>query len=180
MALAHDPLMYALPWLQGFFLATTVSGNEPRVEADFAVDVAGDEVIDASFDEGITVRDRDGQVVTHMPGFKPSGGSEDEIGAFAVGDAQIGTPVLALAATTGGHNENITSLTLFRISDDNIIEPIFTGAVEDHAGHTTKTGVVTIVPGGLIYQDLDGRTSFWIYDDSRGRYVERDSDRPSA
>ena len=57
---------------------------------------------------------------------------------------------------------------------------MFTGEVERHAGRTTKTGTVTVVPGGLIYQPPIGEVSVWLYDESLGRYVQRDQDRPSV
>ncbi len=171
--------MFALPWLQGFFLATTVSGNANRVEADLA-DAPGREVIEASYTEGIVVRDAEGHVLAHAPGFEPSGGSADDIDALAVGDAQIGSAVLALAATKGGHNESMTWLTLYRVANSGELQPIFTGAVEQHAGRTTKTGTVTVLPGGLIYQPPEGEGSIWLYDESLGRYVQRDQGRPSV
>lgn len=179
MALAHLGLMFALPWLQGFFLATAVSGNANRVEADLA-DAPGLEVVEASYGAGIVVRDAEGHVLAHAPGFEPSGGSADDIDALAVGDAQIGTPVLALAATKGGHNESMTWLTLYRVANSGELQPIFTGVVEHHAGRTTKTGTITVLPGGLIYEPPQGEGSIWLYDESLGRYVQRDQDRPSV
>lgn len=171
--------MFALPWLQGFFLAATVSSNANRVEADLA-DAPGNETVEASFTEGIVVRDAEGHVLARAPGFSPSGGSADDIDALAVGDAQIGSPVVVLAATKGGHNENLTWLTLYRIANSGELQPIFTGEVERHAGRTTKTGTVTVIPGGLIYQPPVGDGSIWLYDESLGRYVQRDQDRPSV
>lgn len=168
MALAHDLLMFALPWLQGFFLAATLSGN-------------ANEKVEATYDDGITIRNAEGQVVAQSPGFEPSGGSADAIEGVAVGDAQIGSPVIALAATTGGHNESVTWLTLYRVEGSALV-PVFSAEVERHRSRTTKTGIVTVVPGGLIYQDLEGRSGIWLYDDSLGRYVqsEQDQDRPSV
>lgn len=164
MALAHELLMFALPWLQGFFLAASISGQE----------------VHASFDEGITVRDAEGYVLARAPGFERSGGSADAIEGVALGDAQIGSSVVALAATTGGHNESVTWLTLYRV-DGSALQPIFTGVVERHLGRTTKTGTVTVVPGGVIYQDLKGHSSIWLYDESAGRYVQsKDLDRSSV
>jgi hypothetical protein len=171
--------MFALPWLQGFFLATTVSGNADRVEADLA-DAPGNEVVEASYAEGIVVRDAEGHVLARAPGFDPSGGSADDIDALAVGDAQIQTPVLAVAATKGGHNESMTWLTLYRVANSGELQPIFIGVVERHAGRTTKTGTITVLPGGLIYQPPEGEGSIWLYDESLGRYVQRDQDRPSV
>ena len=179
MALAHLGLMFALPWLQGFFLAASVSGDANRVEADLA-DAPGNEIVEASYTEGIIVRDAEGHVLAHAPGFDPSGGSADDIDALAVGDAQIGTPVLAVAATTGGHNESMTWLTLYRVANSGELQPMFSGEVERHAGRTTTTGTVTVIPGGLIYQTPKGVRSVWLYDESLGRYIERDQDRPST
>lgn len=171
--------MFALPWLQGFFLVATVSENTNRVEADLA-DGPGNEIVEASYTEGIVVRDTEGNVLAHAPGFDTSGGSTDDIDALAIGDAQIGTPVLALAATKGGHNESITWLTLYRVANSGELQPTFTGEVERHEGRTTKTGIVTVIPGGLIYQPPTGELSVWLYDESLGRYVQRDQGRPSV
>jgi hypothetical protein len=171
--------MFALSWLQGFFLAATVSGNSNRVEADLS-DAPGNESVEASYTEGIVVRDAEGHVLAHAPGFAASGGSADDIDALAVGDAQIGTPVVALAATKGGHNESMTWLTLYRVANSGELQPIFIGEVEHHAGRTTRTGTVTLVPGGLVYQPPQGEPSIWLYDESLGRYVQRDQDRPSV
>ena len=171
--------MFALPWLQGFFLATTVSGNANRIEADLA-DAPGPESIEASYTEGIVVRDAEGHVLAHAPGFEPSGGSADDIDALAIGDAGLGAPVLALAATKGGHNESLTWLTLYRVANSGELQPIFTGEVEHHEGRSTTTGVVTVIPGGLIYQPPGGGSEIWLYDESLGRYVQRDQDRPSV
>jgi len=171
--------MFALPWLQGFFLAATVSGNANRIEADLA-DAPGNESIEASYTEGIVVRDAEGHVLAHAPGFEASGGSADDIDGLAVGDAELGAPVVALAATKGGHNESMTWLTLYRVANTGELQPIFMGEVERHTGRTTKTGTVTLLPGGLIYQPPQGEGSIWLYDESLGRYVLRDQDRPSV
>jgi hypothetical protein len=179
MALAPRVFVFALPWLQGFFLAATVDEGANRVEADLT-DAPGNEIVEASFSEGITVRDAEGHVLAKAPGFEPSGGSADDIDGLAIGDAQIGTPVLVLAATTGGHNESVTWLTIYRVANSGELQPVFTGEVERHAGRTTKTGTVTVVPGGIIYQGPRGDRSIWLYDESVGRYVQRDQDRPSA
>ena len=158
--------MFSLPWLQGFFLATSLSGDVT-------------EKVEATYEDGITVRDAEGRVVARGSGFERSGGSADAIEGVAVGDAQIGSRVIALAATTGGHNESVTWLTLYRV-DGESLQPVFRAEVERHLDRTTKTGLVTVLPGGVIYQDIEGHSSIWLYDESLGRYVRKDQDRPSV
>jgi hypothetical protein len=184
----------SLPWLQGF---------EPVAETDHAtrgvVDelaewqpadercvasayggfelVAGTERVLASFTQGLVVLDRDRHAIAHAPGFTCQG-SADELVALAAGDAWIGTPLIAAAVTVGGKNESVTWLTLYRLGDDDELVPVFTGAVERHLGRTTRTGVVMVFPGGLVYRQPSGATSVWTYDHERGRYIDHGGSPP--
>jgi hypothetical protein len=190
----------ALPWLQGFD-ATAVTDRTTTDVADELADwepseacpadayggleldadlvpAAGDERVIATFSRGLAVLDRDGHAIASAPGL-PCEGSADELLALAAGDAWIGTPVLALAATTGGHRESSTWLTLYRVAGADLV-PIFSGEVERHAGHTTRTGTVMLFPGGLVYRAPSGEAQIWRYDPEHGRYVNGRTLAPSA
>jgi hypothetical protein len=188
----------ALPWLQGFFapaassetgtaevLAELGEWGEPgstdgsciaaaygglSLEAEVA-STPGPERVLASFSQGVVVLDHENHIVARAAGFDCEG-SEDGLVALAVGNAGVGVPLVALAATSGGHNENITWLTLFRVANSGELQPVFIGEVERHTDDTTRTGVVTVIPGGLVYREPSGTSSIWIYDAELGRYVE--------
>lgn len=196
-------LLAALPWLQGFFTPEAVSERGvPSVITELAewraapgdcvadsygglllrADVAptpGRERILASYSQGVFVLDHDRHVLAQATGFSCQG-SSDELVAIAAGDAAIGTPLVALAATTGGRAESATYLTLYRVSGGGELQPVFIGEVERHANQQTRTGMVTIIPGGLIFVDPAGTVSLWIYDPEIGRYVEQLTNRPYA
>jgi hypothetical protein len=201
-----DPLvaaLAALPWLQGFFSPQGVTEQGSRdVIAELAEwaepvedcvasaygglslrdDVSaspGDELVLASYTQGVFVFDRDRQLIAQSQPL-PCEGSADELVALAAGDASIGTPVLVLAATSGGRAESVTWLTMYRVADRGELQPIFIGEVERHEGGTTRTGLVTLIPGGLVYRDPEGSTSMWVYDPELGRYIELFTNRPYA
>jgi hypothetical protein len=203
LALAALAPLTALPWLQGFFAPAGVSDVETApivaelapwrapdtdcsasaygglaVAADVAP-VEGEERVLASYTQGVVVFDREHHVIAHAPGFACEG-SADELVALAVGDGAIGAPLVALAATSGGKTENVTTLSLYRIGTGGALTPVFTGEVEVHVDQTTRTGVVTLVPGGLVYREPSGLVSLWTFDDGQGRYVEQLVTRPSA
>ena len=193
----------ALPWLQGFFTPSgATEAASPDVveqltewrEADadcvatmygglaLRADVAeseGKELVLASYTQGVFVLDRERHLLAQAPPFDCQG-SSDELVALAVGDGVIGTPLVALAASKGGRNENVTWLTLYRVSNGGELQPVFIGEVERHDGDTTRTGVITLVPGGLIYRDPQGSISIWIYDAGLGRYTQEFTNRPLA
>jgi hypothetical protein len=170
----------ALPWLQGLTPDAVDDQPSRAVSAELAdykrpdddcvasaygglsLDVNGTRVL-ASYSQGVFVLDESRHLVAHAPGF-PCNGSADELVALAQGNAWVGTPLVALAATSGGRAESVTWLTLYRVGDAGKLEPVFTGAVESHGDHQTSTGVVTIVPGGLIYRAPDGSSSLWTWD----------------
>ena len=195
----------ALPWLQGFFAPEAVTERgSPEVIAELAAwrapsssqrcvadeygglsleaDVAptpGRERIIASYSQGMFVLDAEHHVLAQATGFTCQG-SSDELVAIAAGDGAIGTPLVALAATSGGRVESTTWLTLYRVSNGGELQPVFIGEVERHASQTTRTGTVTLIPGGLVYVDPAGTISLWTYDAELGRYVERITNRPYA
>lgn len=195
-------LLAALPWLTGFSPTAVADRASPDVvdalapwravapgcvdgaygglelDADVAA-APGTESVLASFSQGIAVLDASGRLIAHAPGF-PCAGSADELLAIAAGDAWIGEPVIALAATTGGHAASLTWLTLYRVGEGGALVPAFTGVVEDHEGPRTRTGAVIVVPGGLIYDAPSGAASAWSYDREAGRYVRAPGPGPTA
>jgi hypothetical protein len=200
MSVALVPIA-ALPWLQGFF-APVASTEKPapgitdelsewRSAGEGCVADAygglsltaelgggeGEERVLASFSQGVVVLDRDRHMIAQTPGFDCEG-SADGLVAMAAGDGGVGAPLLAMAATTGGKNENMTWLALYRVAGSGELQPVFVGEVERHAGHTTRTGTVTLIPGGLVYRAPSGELSLWIYDNARGAYVQELESQP--
>lgn len=198
--LALAPLA-ALPWLQGFFApsASTDEGShevvaelgEWRAADDSCVGASygglsltadlgageGDERVLASFTQGLVVLDSERHMIAQAPGFECEG-SADELVALATGDAGIGQPIVALAATAGGRAESMTWLTLYRVAGSGELQPVFIGEVERHENDTTRTGIVTLVPGGLVYRAPTGDTSLWVWDAEQGRYISQLTSRP--
>ncbi|HEY5944773.1 MAG TPA: hypothetical protein VIV40_04750 [Kofleriaceae bacterium] len=194
----------ALPWLQGFFAPQAVTENGSRdvmaelaewrapvedcvastygglsLRADVSPAAEGDEQILASYTQGVFVLDRNRHLLAQAQPFECQG-SADDLVALAAGDASIGTPVVALAATTGGRAESVTWLTLYRVSNGGELQPIFVGEVERHAGDTARTGIITLIPGGLVFRDTRGSVGLWLYDQELGRYVELFTSQPNA
>jgi hypothetical protein len=200
--LALAPLA-ALPWLQGFFTpAASSEGSSHDVVAELAewqvpdencvgaaygglslvadlTAAPGDERVLASYTQGVIVLDAHRQLIARAPGNECEG-SADELVAIAAGDGAIGVPLVALAATSGGRNESLTWMTLYRVGDAGQLTPVFVGEVERHVSRTTRTGTVTLIPGGLIHRNPTGFTSLWTYDGELGRYVEQFTTRPST
>lgn len=195
MALVLLAPLVVLPWLQGFSPTSAADHPSRDVAAEIsewrapdescvasrygglAVD-DGDHRVIASYTQGVFVLGPDRHLLGRATGFDCKG-SADAIVGLAVGDAWIGAPVIALGATTGGRNENITWITLYQL-DGEQLRPIFTGTVEKHVGHETRTGTVITVPGGLIYREPTGITSLWTYDAAEKRYVERTMFMPNT
>jgi hypothetical protein len=200
--LALAPLV-AMPWLQGFFTpAATAEGSSHDVVAELAewqvpdescvgaayggmslvadlTPAPGNERVLASYTQGVFVLDAHRSVLAQAPGNECEG-SADELVAIAAGDGAIGVPLVALAATTGGRNESLTWMTLYRVGEGGTLAPVFVGEVERRLDRTTRTGTVTLIPGGLVYRHPAGVTSLWTYDGWLGRYVEQLTTRPSA
>lgn len=185
----------ALPWLQGFFAPSASSdagsydcGSDEPSAMVISADLAprpGTERITASYSRGIAIVDAEQRPIALAPGF-PCEGSADELVAIAAGDGAIGVPLLALAATSGGHNESWTVLRLYRVGAGGTLVQVFAGEVEhdtrdaDEGTRTTRTGIVTLLPGGLVYRDPYGVLSLWTYDAQRGQYTEALSARPAT
>lgn len=189
MSLATLAPVLALPWLQGFFAPVAVSDRGSRecvtaksspmaLTADVAVS-AGAETIVASYASGVDVIGHDGKLLAHAAG-SLCGVHAGELIALAIGDGAIGVPLIALASTSVALDERTTSLTLYSVAPTGALQPAFVGEVERHAEHTTRTGVVTLIPGGLVYRDVDGVISLWSYDATLRRYTEELTTRPSA
>jgi hypothetical protein len=182
-----------LPWLQGFVPVGEADHPAASVTSEVArwrapdeacaatgygglaldADVAptpGVEKVLATFSQGVFVVGEDGELVAQAPGFACAG-SADELVTIAVGDLGIGEPAIALVATRGGHAESTTWITFYRVAPGGELLPLFTGAVEQHQGATTRTGVVTVIPGGLVYHSPWGATAVLVYDPAAGRYV---------
>ncbi len=195
MLLALAPVA-ALPWLQGFFAPAASSDlgsydcgmenpSQMTIVADVAPSSPGSEQVLASYTDGIVVLDRNHRPLGASTGFACEG-SADELVAIAAGDASIGVPIVAVAATRGGFNESTTTLTMFRVDARGRLLPVFSGDVEYHERDaetresSARTGVVTLIPGGLVYRSPQGDISLWTYDRDAGVYIESLITRPSA
>lgn len=182
----------ALPWLHNF-AATAVSAEASAQVIDrmarwrapdpdcsaaaygglaIAADVApapGTEEVLASYTQGVLVLDAGGRVIASAPA-PDCQGSADDLKAVAAGDAQLDGPVIALAATGGGHRTSSTWLGLYRVVNG-AVAPIFAGVVEDRVGDRTRTGEVTLLPGALLYRAPSGEQTLWVYRPEQHRYV---------
>jgi hypothetical protein len=181
----------AVPWLHDFAAAATTdnanaevsdrlaalvgSRDEPdygglQVTADVAT-TDGIETVLASYHQGVAVVDRDGKLLARAPGFD-SIGSADDVVALSVGDAGIGSPVVALAINRGGRRETVTSIVLYRVASGRL-DRLFDAPVEEHDGSDAFTGAITFVPNGLAYRaPRASSATVWKFDAARGRYLE--------
>lgn len=154
MLLASLAPVAALPWLQGFFAPAP-----------------------APLDASVAQQLQQEVLAPH-----------ENLVASAVGENATGDALIAAATTSGTRRDSSTLLTLYRVRDDGAFAVVFSAAVEEHIvfrqDATTRTGIVTLIPGGLIYRDPSGIASLWLYDESAGRYVEQRfnaaSPRPSV
>jgi len=182
----------AMPWLQGFAAsaasevatataaqrlaaALRVSAEDDyggfEVRADLGAG-APDATVLASYRLGIAVLDPRGQLRARAPGAEVAG-SADELLALAVGDGQIGGPVIMSATQTGGHRESTTTITIYRLTGGRALGQLFSAPIEVHRGSETSAGSLTLVPAGLLYRAPDAPSAVrWTYDAARGRYVE--------
>jgi hypothetical protein len=184
----------ALPWLHNF-AATAVSAEASARVMDrmarwraadtdcsaaaggglaIAADVApapGTEEVLASYTQGVLVLDSHGRVIASAPA-PACQGSADDLEVVAAGGAQLDGPVIALAATGGGHRASSTWLGLYRVVNG-AVAPIFAGVVEDRTGGRTRTGEVTLLPGALLYRAPSGEQTLWVYRPEHHRYVQQ-------
>ncbi len=185
----------SIPWLHGLsgaVVTDTPSPTEPMDEADAECSAgaravlrletnfgstSGNEIIEASVTGGVVVRGRGEQLVAAAPGTVCEG-SADEVVALAVGTS-FGQPLIAVAATHGGHREQITDLTLFSIGFAGRLDPVFTGEVEHRSEQRVVRGDVWLIPNGLLYQRPGGSTTVWVFDPVGRAYFHRGSLEPN-
>lgn len=183
----------ALPWLHNFAATAESAVATPGVVKRMArwrapdescsaaaygglmitADVTGGrgrEQVLASFTQGVLVLDAGGALVASANAPECQG-TADNLEAIAAGDAHIDGPVIALAVTTGGHRASSTWLVLYRVIGG-VVEPVFSGAVEERISDQTRTGAVTLLPGALVYRTPAGTQTMWTYSAEQGRYTE--------
>ena len=185
VALAACQAPRELPWLHGLDQVVSSTGSvTPR--ADDIVDLgcsigatrtvelvanvspaAGNETVVASYRDGISVFDSEDHVIAETPGY-PCEGSADELDVMAFGVA-YGEPTLVIVATSGGHRETATWLSLFHTG--RTLDAVFTGVVETRTDTEIERGAVHLFPGGLLYLLPDGRSRFWRLDPGARIYV---------
>lgn len=183
----------ALPWIQGFVpaavsdLATpsatqhlarlrSASPDEDYGALELHADLAGDaqsETVLASYGFGVAVLAPTGRVIARAPGETPVG-SADDLLAIAVGDAQLGVPVLVVASQHGGHRESTVQVTLYRLVGGRALQSLFSAPIELHEGEVTRTGSLAFGRANLLYRAPGAAaTRMWTLDPARGRYTER-------
>ena len=183
----------SMPWIDGF--ATTATSDASSVgvtnrmaqwqpckapcgyegtELQTSLPTRGPpDTVLVSYAQGVIVLDHAGTLVGRAPGFAPTG-SADEVLAIAAGDAQLGTPVLAISTCVGGRMESDVWLRLYRLSPSHRLDLLFAGIVERRRGEAVSTGAVTFVPQGLLYKSPGATTGdLWMFDNTVGRYVDR-------
>ena len=187
------PTITAMPWVHGFSpVAVRDSSTSKSVQqiaellnvaAEDAygglalrADIAGDarsETVLVSYRQGVAVVDPGGHVVASMPGFELSG-SADELIAVAIGDGQLGVPVILVATQAGGHRESTVSLAIYRLHRGKVLEQLFSAPIEEHAGAETAVGSLTFTPSGLVYRAPRAPLATrWTFDSQRHGYVEQ-------
>jgi hypothetical protein len=162
-AITHEPPS-ALPWVSGF-RASAIAAESTRVRAPDG------SVVIASAHGGLVLADDRGRVIART-GALPFEGSADDVVALAVGDAQLGAPVVLVAVQRGGHRISTVSLEAFRITGARL-ERVFAAPIELHDGNATATGAIAFDDGGLVYRAPSGRATTWRYDPVSGRYERR-------
>lgn len=180
-----QPVAPEMPWLYGIDNAVSSTTAPVRSPADapegdcgaaasrsieLVADIAparGTETIVASYSGGIAVFDREDRLLLETSGYSCEG-SLDELEVIAIGDAH-GRRVLAIAATTGGHRETITWLSLFRTGTT--LEPTFTAVVEKRVDRRVERGWVYMLPDGLVYKRPGGDPRLWTLDPGTQMYI---------
>jgi hypothetical protein len=187
---ASAPPAPALPWIRGFAPAavsdlatplatqhlarlTSASPEDDYNALELHADLAGDaqtETVLASYGFGVAIFDGTGHVVARAPGLATSG-SADDLLAIAVGDAQLGAPVLVVASQRGGHRESTVSVTLYRMTGQRALQPLFSAPIEIHDGDVTRAGTLVFGRGQLWYRAPDATAaSLWTLDPALDRY----------
>ncbi len=140
-----------------------------------ASDVApapGIEIVMASLSHGVIVVDSEWRLIAEAPGYVcDDDGSVDELESVAAGSA-FGAPTIAIAATTGGHYETSTWVSLFRVGHAGQLDPVFTGTVEIRRGDDVETGGIFLLPGALIYRHPEGKPAFYYYNPVVRAYLQ--------
>ncbi|HET9623409.1 MAG TPA: hypothetical protein VFP84_18680 [Kofleriaceae bacterium] len=189
---AWTPPPPAMPWLRSFAPDAVTDVATPAATQQIArlrsgasddaydglalrADLDGDgraETVLASYGFGVAVLDPDHRVIARAPG-APATGSADDLLAVAVGDAQLGAPVLVVASQRGGHRESTVWVTVYRLTGERALAPVFAAPIESHDGDVTRTGSLVFRRAGLWYRGPDERAVHtWNLDPARGRYVE--------
>ena len=174
-----------LPWVHGLDVTASSTGTlSPRPDdevregcgvaasrtIELVADVApagGRETIVASYSGGIAVFDREDHLVVDLPGYACEG-SADELDIVAFGTADR-LPMLAIAATSGGHRENTTWVSLVRTG--RTFHPLFTAVVATRADGVVTEGAIYVLPGHLLYRRPGGRLALWRLDPNANAYV---------
>jgi hypothetical protein len=131
----------------------------------------GDELVLASYSQGVFVLGRGGNVLASSPG-RVCEGSQDSLDGVEIirtldGDVRIG-----VITTMGGRAENVTSLELLALGHGDSLDRVFEGELQRVESNTTRTGSVTLMYGALLYTRPIGGTSLWRLDRKANRYVE--------
>lgn len=186
---ARAPSHPLLPWLfelQGVtavdhpdrFVSLAMADVDPSCEGNasptlvLSADVApaeGTETVVASYVRGVQVFDAAGRFLASAPGY-PCTGSADALEVLAAGSA-YGAPTLVIAATTGGHREQLTWLGMYRVGDHGQLDAVFAGTVELREDDVVRRGTITVLPEGLLVHDPLGSTSHWMFDPVAGVYL---------
>lgn len=139
---------------------------------ELVADVApqrGAETIVASYAQGITVFDRENRVIAATPGYRCTG-TADSIDFLVAGSAW-GHPTIAVVATSGGHRETDTWISLFRIGRHHRLEATFAGTVETRRGELVERGQIVMLPEALLYRPPGGQPSLYLYESVPGVYL---------
>jgi hypothetical protein len=187
------PPAVSMPWVHGFNAiavgdtptskdAQRISNllNVPAEDAyggiELRADIAGDstrETVLVSYRLGVVAVDPAGRMIASTPGLDFSG-SADEVISVAIGDGQLGAPMIIVAVQSGGHRESTISLTIYRLYRGKVLEQLFSAPIEEHAGAETAAGSLTFTPSGLVYRAPRARSATpWRFDVQRRRYIEQ-------
>jgi hypothetical protein len=181
-----------MPWLHGFTPVAVRDISSPAVTQRIAnllhvsadddyggielrADVTGDagiETVLVSYRLGLLVVGPNGGVVARASGFDAAG-SADDLVSLAIGDGQLGAPVIMLAVQTGGHRESTILLAIYQLENRQALKRLFMAPIEEHRGNETVVGTLTFLPSALAYRAPGARSAaIWLFDPRFQRYVE--------